>query len=69
MNSRQEMIVVSSALRTAARCLFDDDDLDLSTRRDPWVHTDSYDAGLLAAAKYLLHTADCIENRAFGGRP
>lgn len=65
--NRQEMIVASSALRTAARCLFDDDDLDLSVRSDAWVDTDSYDAGLLAAAKYLLRTADQIEERASRG--
>lgn len=68
MTERQEMIIASSVLRTAARYLFDDDDLDLSTRDDTWVHCDSYDAGLLAAAKYLLRTADQIEERAVGGR-
>lgn len=46
-------------LRAAARALFDDVDLD--AREEEWVDTDSYDAGLVAAATYLLRRADEID--------
>lgn len=51
--------VAACTLRQAARAMFDTIDLDL--REEPWVDTDSYDAGLIASAKYLLARADRLE--------
>ena len=52
--------VAACTLRQAARSMFDDVDLDL--RDAPWVDTDSYDAGLIASAKFLLARADRLES-------
>lgn len=54
-----ERIFAIRHLRAAARALFDDVDLDL--RGEEWVDGDSYDAGLVAAATYLLRRADGIQ--------
>ncbi len=48
-------------LRATAREMFEDSELDLDLRDAPWVHTDSYDAGVIAVVKTLLAHADEYE--------
>ncbi len=52
-------LVASRTLRLVARDFFDS--VDLSVRDQSWVDRDSYDAGLVTAAKYLLAQADRLE--------
>ncbi len=52
-------LLFARAIRTACRSLFDD--VELSSRDSEWVHRDSFDAGLVAAAKCLLARADQLE--------
>lgn len=59
INNPVERAFAVRHLRAAARALFEDVDLDL--RDEEWVDSDSYDAGLVAAAKYLLQRADAIQ--------
>ena len=59
MNRDDERHVAAGYLRDAARDYFDHVDLD--QRAAVWVDTDSYDAGLLAGARYLLSRADQLE--------
>lgn len=49
-------VLFARAIRQACRSLFDD--VDLSTRTHEWVDRDSFDAGLVAAAHFLLQRAD-----------
>lgn len=57
----QQMIqlIAARTLRLVARNFFDE--VDLSLRDQSWVDRDSYDAGLVSAARYLLTQADRLE--------
>ncbi len=59
--TREQQTLLAQALRDIARAMFDDQDLDMIVRDSSWVCADSYDTGLVTAAKYLLHRADRIE--------
>lgn len=51
-------------LRGVARAMFEDVELGglaLDIRENEWVDQDSFDAGLVAAAKYILLRADRLE--------
>lgn len=62
MNGHVIKAISACALRLAARSMFDEiPPADLDIREEPWIHKDSYDAGLLTAAKYLLSRADLLE--------
>lgn len=52
-------------LRLAARLMFEDENLGgvaLDLRDQEWVDVDSFDAGLVAAAKWLLYIADGLQD-------
>lgn len=52
-------------LRLAARLMFEDERLGgiaLGLRDQDWVDSDSFDAGLVAAARFLLVLADGLED-------
>lgn len=57
--SYEQRAFAARTLRDAARAMFED--LDLAPRHQEWVDVDSYDAGLVTGAKYLLQRADRIE--------
>ena len=60
INETQVRLVASRTLRMVARNFFDH--LDLSPRDEEWVDRDSFDLGLIAAAKYLLAQVDVLES-------
>jgi hypothetical protein len=49
------------ALRCAVSVMFDREGVDLAARESEWVDQDSFDAGMLAAAHFLLRRADRYE--------
>jgi hypothetical protein len=61
MNDETIRLISCQALRSAARAMFDDSGVELDLRSEPWVDQDSYDAGLVTGAKFLLKLADQIE--------
>lgn len=61
MTTPPERLVAARTLRQAARAMFEDPVLDLSPRDAAWLHSDCFDAGLVAGAKYLLQRADRLE--------
>lgn len=56
-----ERHVLACAMRQSCKNIFDSGYLDLHARDEPWIHPDSYDAGLLAGVRYFLRLADEIE--------
>ncbi len=62
MNGSVIRIISACALRQAAKSMFDElPPEEIAVRDEPWIDQDSYDAGLLTAAKYLLSRADMLE--------
>lgn len=57
--SNDKRVFAAEILRSSVRGMFED--IDLSAREQEWVDRDSFDAGLVSGAKYLLAIADKIE--------
>lgn len=62
-----ERIHAIKHLRLAARLMFENESLGgiaLDLREQEWIDVDSFDAGLVAGAKFLLAVADRLETSA-----
>lgn len=66
MNDVMIRQIAITTIREVARQMFEKDGVSLELRTQSWVDTDSYDAGIVDAAKYLLRVADDMESRVRG---